>query len=148
MLKQKKNNASARPYFLLALFLLLAVTPAWTNNFVAPSERKAAILEGGLGIMGDSNTDEYRANDNRGGSYAATTLNWLEQLVAKRGVQAGSWGTWGEPRRSGYKYNWARSGATAGSMIANGQHTGLAQQITAGEVQYVIIYVGINDFHI
>ncbi len=102
-----------------------------------------------LGILGDSNTDEYRADDNRaaGTPYQNTTLNWAELLVNERNVNLGTWGTWGEPRRSGYKYNWTRSGATSTDMISSGQHTGLAQQIRNGEVQYVIIFIGSNDFN-
>lgn len=123
---------------LLSIFLLVAST-----------SKIAAAAPLTLGILGDSNTDEYRADDNRAGStqYASTTLNWAELLVNKRGVNIGTWGTWGEPRRSGYKYNWSRSGATSASMISSGQHTGLAQQVASGEVQHVIIFIGTNDFH-
>jgi lysophospholipase L1-like esterase len=101
----------------------------------------------GFGILGDSNSDEYRADNNRGGKYAATTLNWMELLVLKRGLNFGPWGDWGEPRRSGYKYNWARSGATVSSMLSSGQHTGLAEQVANGEVSYVLVWIGTNDFH-
>ena len=102
----------------------------------------------GIGIMGDSNSDEYRADDNRGGAYAATTLNWVEQLYKSRSLNFGRWGTWGEPRRTGFEYNWARSGATAQSLIDMNQHTGLAQQVAAGLVSHVILYIGTNDFHL
>ena len=111
-----------------------------------PATYKGAIT--GIGIMGDSNSDEYRADDNRGGAYAATTLNWVEQLYKSRSLNFGSWGTWGEPRRSGFEYNWARSGATAQSLIDMNQHVGLAQQVTAGLVSHVILYIGTNDFHL
>lgn len=117
-----------------------------------PSEAQAQqagadlISLGGFGILGDSGSDEYRADDNRGGEYAKTTLNWMELLVLKRGLNFGAWGTWGEPRRTGYEYNWARSGATAESLIAAGQHTGLAQQVADGKVSHVLIWIGDNDF--
>lgn len=101
----------------------------------------------GFGILGDSNSDEYRADDNRGGEYAATTFNWMELLVLKRGLNFGPWGDWGEPRRTGYKYNWARSGATAASLLSSGQHTGLAKQVASGEVSHVLLWIGTNDFH-
>lgn len=103
-----------------------------------------------IGVLGDSNSDEYRADDNRAGGtpYAATTLNWLELAQRYRGVDVGTWGSRSEPRRAGYAYNWARSAATAGSMVSSGQHTGLANQISAGQVDYAVIFVGINDFHI
>jgi hypothetical protein len=70
-----------------------------------------------------------------------------EQLVLLRGINLGEWGEWGEPRRTGYKYNWARSGATSYSMIAQGQHTGVAEQIANGEVTFVFIFIGANDFN-
>ena len=117
--------------------------PATINkDMLAPNEIR------GIGILGDSDLDEYRADDNRGGKYADTTLNWVELLVLNCNLNFGSWGTWGEPRRMGYEYNWARSGATAQSLIDSGQHTGLAQQIANGEVSDVIIYIGDNDFHL
>ncbi len=102
----------------------------------------------GIGIMGDSNSDEYRADDNRGGTYAATTLNWVELLALNRDLNFGKWDTWGEPRRTGFEYNWARSGATAQGLIDQGQHTGLAEQITQGKISQVILYIGGNDFHL
>jgi hypothetical protein len=34
------------------------------------------LKPGGFGVLGDSSSDEYQADDNRGGAYAATTLNW------------------------------------------------------------------------
>jgi len=102
----------------------------------------------GFGIMGDSNSDEYRADDNRGGSYADTTLNWVEQLVLGRGINFGPWGTRSEPRRTGYEYNWARSGTTAHGVISSGQLAGLAGQIASGKVLYVFMEIGGNDFNL
>ena len=112
---------------------------------VTSSGGSQGVLQG-IGIIGDSNSDEYRANDNRGGAYAATTLNWVEQLVLYRGLNFGEWATRSEPRRTGYAYNWARSGATASSLLSSGQHTGIAQQVAAGEVTLVFVYIGANDF--
>jgi len=99
-----------------------------------------------VGIIGDSFYDEYRGTDNRGGQYAPVTFNLVELLARRRGFNFGPWGEWGEPRREGYEYNWARSGANTGSMLAGGQHTGLAEQIAAGKVNYVFIGIGANDF--
>lgn len=101
-----------------------------------------------LGIMSDSSSDEYRADDNRGGGtpYAATTLNWVELLVRYRNVDVGSWGTRSLPRRTGYEYNWARSGAEASHLISEGQHTGLAQQVTQDKIDLVYFSIGGNDF--
>ncbi len=105
-----------------------------------------AQINGGFGAMGDSNTDEFRADDNRGGAYSAVTFNWLEQLVKSRSMNFGPWGTWGGVRRSGYQYNFARSGATTSSLITDGQHTQLAALVQNGSVQYVYMAVGYNDF--
>ncbi|MCA0456527.1 MAG: GDSL-type esterase/lipase family protein, partial [Chloroflexi bacterium] len=115
---------------------------------LAPSATRA--VNPAIGFLGDSNTDEYRSNDNRasGTPYSATTLNWVELLVNKRGIDVGVWGVWNEPRRSGYAFNWSRSAATSESMITSGQHTGLAAQVAAGQVEYVVIYIGTNDFAI
>ncbi len=100
----------------------------------------------GLAIMGDSTQDEYRTDDNRGGEYAATTLNWVELLVRLRGVNVGPQGTFEEPRRRGYEYNWSRSGTTTVGMMYWGQDKGVAEQIKAGKVSHVLIQIGINDF--
>jgi lysophospholipase L1-like esterase len=136
-----------KKYFnLLLLFLLAASVFILRATYTLESVNAATVR---IGIIGDSNSDEYRAEDNRAGStiYAPTTLSWDELLVDKKGFDLGVWGSWGGERRSGYKNNWARSGATSDSMIQNGQHTGLAAQIAAGEVDYAFIFIGSNDFH-
>jgi len=38
----------------------------------------------GLGIIGDSQSDEYRADDNRGSNFPSSTLNWVEILEQER----------------------------------------------------------------
>lgn len=100
----------------------------------------------GIAVLGDSDADEYRADDARGGRYAATTLNWVEQLARYRGLNFGCWGTWPEPRRHGFAFNWARSGATAASLLEAGQHTGAAGQVASGQVSLVFLRIGSNDF--
>ena len=134
--------------FQVGLIVLVSLAAGSALNSLLAPDMTVAAPEPGFGVLGDSNSDEYRADDNRGGVYAATTLNWVEQLVAKRGLNFGPWGSWGGPRRTGFKYNWARSGATAESMIRSGQHLGLAQQVAAGEVGYAFIFIGTNDFHV
>ncbi len=117
-----------------ALALLLA----------APAHAQVAKL----GAMGDSLTDEYAEETY---SYAH---NWLEQIQAFRAVDVGptaaqagqSGGTWGEPRRKFFKYNWARSGATTASVISGGQHTGLAAQYASDGVTHAVLLIGANDF--
>ncbi len=99
-----------------------------------------------LGIMGASSSDEYRADDDLGGAYAATTFNWAELLAKYRAIDIGAWGTYPEPRRSGYANNWARSGALAADLQNEGQAAGVAGQVAAGLVNTVVIYIGGNDF--
>lgn len=100
-----------------------------------------------LAILGDSFYDEYQGTDQRGGSYAAVTFNLVEVLVRNRSFHLGAWGEWGEPRRTGYQFNWARSGATSTTLIEMGQHLGVAQQIAEGKVRIVFIGIGANDFN-
>ncbi|MBU0637574.1 MAG: hypothetical protein KKB50_01815 [Planctomycetes bacterium] len=102
-----------------------------------------------LGAMGDSLTDEYL--EQMYGSYADC---WTELLVLHREIDMGPTaaeagqpgGTWGEPRRTGYEHNWARAGATTGSMLAAGQHTGLANAVLTQGVTHAAMFIGGNDF--
>lgn len=98
-----------------------------------------------LAVIGDSAQDEYRANDNRGSPYQATTFNWIELLVNVRGLNFGQWGTWGEPCRSGYKFNCARSGAASDGAWT--QYNVIKPMLQSGEVTHVLIQVGLNDFN-
>lgn len=93
----------------------------------------------GLAALGDSLSDEYSGEAY---SYAS---NWVE-LLAASGVNVGAWGSYGEPRRDGYGYDWARAGATSASLLAEGQATGVAGQAAAGAVNYAVLWVGPNDF--
>ena len=101
-----------------------------------------------LGAVGDSLSDEYAEETY---SYAK---NWTMQLVVNRGVNMGPTatgasqpgGTWGEPRRTGYQNNWARSGADSATLLSQGQHTGLASQAGAGGVTHAVLIIGANDF--
>jgi len=94
----------------------------------------------GLGIAGDSLSDEYAGETY---NYAQ---NWDEILAEVKGVNVGPQGAWGEPRRDGYEYNWARYGATTQSLLNAGQHTQLAAQIDAGLVSHAVLAIGQNDF--
>lgn len=99
-----------------------------------------------LAVIGDSVQDEYRSNDNRGTPYQSTTFNWVELLANTRGLNFGAWGTRAEPRRSGYEYNWARSGATSSGALSS-QLPGVLAQLQSGAATHVLIQVGINDFN-
>ena len=78
----------------------------------------------GIGVIGDSLSDEYRADDSRGVTYAPTTLNWIEILQRTRHLPFGKWQYWEEPRRQGYEYNFARTSATLERALSYGQHSG------------------------
>ena len=93
----------------------------------------------GLAALGDSLSDEYAGEPY---DYAQ---NWVE-LLAASGVNVGAWGSYDEPRRDGYAYDWARSGATSASLLAQGQPDGVAAQAAAGMVNYAVLWVGQNDF--
>lgn len=124
------------------------LTPTRTSTPTATRTTTATAVAGaitGLGVIGDSTLDEYRGNDNRGGTYASTTFNPVELLVRKRGVNAGAWGTRGEPRRSGYEFNWARSGDTSLQAL-NNQAPGVVAQLQAGQATHVVVMIGLNDF--
>jgi phospholipase/lecithinase/hemolysin len=140
-------------WFLKAVLIALAAFGTATAGYVyyssiglaGPSAPVSVIH---LGIMGDSASDEYRADDNRGGIYGSTTLSWDEQLERYRDIDIGRWGQWGGTRRNGYEYNWALSGATAEDVVNTGQAAGLAQQVAASKINTVVLYVGANDFAI
>lgn len=92
-----------------------------------------------LGILGDSSSDEYRADDNRGGQWPA--YNWVEQLALTNRVDVGRYSTFNDIRRTGYQYNFSRSGITSGDLLASGA----AQALAAERVELVVVSVGTND---
>jgi phospholipase/lecithinase/hemolysin len=98
----------------------------------------------GMGVLGDSYSDEYRFYP----PDRTSARNWVEILADLRRADFGPFSpsTRGEPRNQGYAYNWARSDATTVDLIRTGQHTGLAAQVARGEVKYVFICIGGNDF--
>jgi hypothetical protein len=99
---------------------------------------------GGIGVLGDSYSDEYQFYS----PDRMTSRNWVEILAATRGLNFGLFSTVsrGEPRYQGFEFNWAQSDATTGDLLAAGQHTGLAGQVASGEVSWVVIFIGGNDF--
>lgn len=109
------------------------------------------------GVLGDSNSDEYRGSDARGGGteWEDVTLNWTELLASpngaapvpthRRDLDMGAWGSHGEPRRTGYAQVWARSGAEMSDVIDD-QLAGLVAQIEAGTVTHVILQSTVNEW--
>jgi hypothetical protein len=151
-----KTFSYSRFFILLAALLILILSgcsrsQAAKTTDAPPTQMSAATTlphNIGIAVVGDSISDEYQADDARGGNYSDVTLNWVELLVKTRDLNFGTWGNWPPPRRTGYEYNWARSGATINSMIESGQHTGVAQQVAEGKVSFVLIWIGNNDFHL
>lgn len=110
----------------------------------ASDDCRAGGWRGGVGVLGDSYSDEYRFYP----PHRARARNWVEIAAETRGVDFGPFSgeDRGTPRHAGYAYNWARSGATTADAIAEGQHTGLAAQVARGEVGLVWVFLGGNDF--
>ncbi len=120
----------------LALFtLLLAFAPdAWATPIT-------------VGVMGDSLSDEYSEQ-----TYGAYAQNWVQQLAQYDGVNFGrtaaaaGYATWGEPRRTGFEFNWARYGDTSDTLLSQGEHIGLAAQVAPNGIPYAVLAIGANDF--
>jgi hypothetical protein len=98
----------------------------------------------GIGVLGDSYSDEYQfyAPDR------STAANWVEQLADDSNANFGAFSA-SDPagaRNAGYEFNWAVSGATSTDMIANGQLGGVVGQVVSGDVDLVTVFTGGNDF--
>lgn len=108
-------------------------TAVATSEAAEAGDDQNAVIGGDVvwGFLGDSQTDEYQGTDDRG---PPEVLNWMEILVERSRIFAGAWGTRSEPRRTGYEYNWARSGAQSPGVISD-QLAGLAAQVAAGDVE-------------
>lgn len=121
---------------------LIFTTP---QAFAGSGSRPVAKSDlGGFGVIGDSYSDEYAFYS----PDRASARNWVEILDRARGLNFGDYSerSRGEPRNEGFAYNWARSDAETATMIRDGQHKGLAAQVASGEVSYVIVFAGGNDF--
>src|SRR3954464_1330072 len=105
---------------------------------LAPWVGVRAESPGGIGVLGDSYSDEYQFYP----PDRATARNWVEILAATRGLNFGAFSRdgRGEPRNQGFEYNWARSDATTDDLIRTGQHTGLAAQVAGGSVGIVFVF--------
>ena len=96
----------------------------------------------GLGVIGDSYSDEYSDQNLSEGK------SWVQILSSARAVPVGATGNWGEPRRNGFEFNWARAGATSTLVDSQGQTSGVVGQIADGDVSHVVVMVGHEDFGI
>lgn len=127
-------------------------TQSFSNTLAINVPAQAAVWT----VTGDSQTDEYRADDNRGaGTWQAFILNWLEQLaepsgasgvaVHDRNLNFGVWGTRAEPRRTGFANNWARSGSTMETLLAD-QLAGAAAQVSGGTSTHAALWCTANEW--
>jgi hypothetical protein len=109
-----------------------------------PPSARAGDRRMGVGVLGDSYSDEYEFYP----PDRSTARNWVEILAETRQLDFGprSVTPRPEPRLQGFAYNWARSDATTCDMIDTCQHTGLAAQVARGDVSLVVIFIGGNDF--
>ncbi len=110
----------------------------------------------GIGAVGDSLTDEY---SQRAWYYGdSSALNWVDLLARNRdttsikpeldfGVYETNSNVRGQPRDGGYEYNWSLWGANTATLVSQGQHIGLAEQVNTGNVEYVVLAIGSNDFN-
>jgi len=134
--------------------LLAVITAIFTTGCVETAHAKLP----GIGVMGDSLMDEYAPVLPWGGTYGdAAGRGWVQQLAANRGpdsdkpemdfgsYEPGRYVRW-TPRYGGYEFNWARSGASTHTLLTEGQHTGVAAQVSSGSVDFVFLSVGGNDF--
>lgn len=134
------------PHVLIASFVSRFAPAAACLSLAVSASTHAQVAR--VGVLGDSLSDEYLEE-----SYSYAN-NWTMQLVQFRGVDMGPTapaaaapdGTWGEPRRTGYEFNWSRYGADSSDMLAAGQHTGLAAQAASRGVTHAVMAIGANDF--
>ena len=97
-----------------------------------------------VGALGDSYTDEYRFYP----PDRSQARGWVEILAAlEPSVQFGPFTTAGRggTRNQGFAFDWALQGAQSTGMVRD-QLPGLAAQVARGQVQYVGIFIGSNDF--
>jgi lysophospholipase L1-like esterase len=111
---------------------------------VLESRRLLSHAPDGVGVLGDSYSDEYRfyAPDR------STARNFVEQLADDAHLDFGRLTTVDRsaPRNAGFAYNWAQSADTSSDMLADGQLSGLAAQVAAGRVDLAFVFIGGNDF--
>lgn len=124
----------------LISFLLAACGDRATEPEPTPPPPGAVVW----GVLGDSQTDEYQGDDHRG---PPTVINWLELLVQTRDLNVGRWNdrSRGEPRRSGFEFNWARSGAVMADVVED-QLDGLLSQIERGIVTHAVLFSTGNEW--
>jgi hypothetical protein len=106
----------------------------------------------GIGILGDSDSDEYQFTAGDGLFKRNTARNWVELLAMRRRLDFGQLSSTsrGLPRTQGYEFNWALTGdAATGDRPERdlpAQLAGLISQVKSGDVTLVYSELGENDF--
>jgi phospholipase/lecithinase/hemolysin len=103
---------------------------------------RSSILDG-VGVIGDSISDEYRyyAPDR------ASARNWVEILAETRDFSFGGPPIGAEGRDRRFAHNWSQSGATTVSLRSSGQEVELAAWAAGGSaISLVAATIGTNDF--
>lgn len=97
-----------------------------------------------IGVIGDSYSDEYAFYP----PDRTTAKNWVELLSEFRKINFGEFtrGSRSIPRKEGYEFNFALSGATTDDAIQN-QVPGIVDLAANGSINFVIIFIGGNDFY-
>lgn len=120
-------------------------TQIWDNVASALGISKKTKPAAAVGTLGDSYTDEYRFYT----PDQSHARNWVEIAgsLRKSSLTFGKFSTRsrGEPRDQGYALNWARDNATSTDMVQN-QLPGLTAQVKSGQVKYVSIFIGGDDY--
>lgn len=119
------------------------------SALAAPVAAQPAPALPRVAAVGDSLTDEYAEQ-----TYGAYARSWTQILVQEGRIDMGPTaaqagvphGDWGEPRRTGYRNNWARYAETTDWAIASGQPAGAASSAASGQAEFVFIWIGGNDF--
>lgn len=103
-----------------------------------------ADLLSGIGVIGDSYSDEYVFYK----PDRSKARNWVELLESKRSINFGQFSdsTRGAPRNQGFEFNFAQDGDTTSDSISDEQASGLASLVSQGQVKLVVIFIGGDDF--
>jgi lysophospholipase L1-like esterase len=96
-----------------------------------------------IGAVGDSLTDPYQGYP----PDRSHARNWVELLASSHHASFGAFSrnVHGQSGHPGYADDWAMSGATSSQLVAN-QLPSLAAQVARGDVKYVVVLIGDNDF--
>lgn len=94
----------------------------------------------GLAVIGDALSDEYA------GTAYSFAKSWPELLAEQRSLDLGAVGTYSEPRRTGFAFNWSRDGKGVTEISVDAPDVSVNQQVSAGDVSHVVFSVGLEEF--